>query len=209
MPDRFVYVRVALDLLAAGIALSFPALQAQRATDHPAHWCFRGSPAPVCDVFWLTEFGAAFRVADNRHLTGPLYTWELGLMSNHGANRAFGAAAFAQAGNDVFAFGVRPRARLWLSGSTSVDLAPGLVLAGTSPGPGFSGLAAINFGDVAAVTTNLMVLRPRPFETGQGARVSLFIGGRVGSALGTTAMAGTGALILAFVIGCGSGQCFD
>jgi hypothetical protein len=197
-------------VLVLAATLSPAVLPAQRDAAPPAHWCYRGRPASQCDAFVLTEFGAAFRVADNRQTTGPLYTWELGVMSNHGAKRAFGAALFAQAGNEVFAAGIRPRARVWLTGSTSLDLAPGLVLTGTSPGPGFSGLAAVNFGDIAAVTTNLMVLRPRPFETGRGARVSLFVGGRVGSGLGTTAIVGTGALILAFVIACGSGNgCFS
>jgi len=209
MPCRLACSRVALFALASGMTLSPAVLLAQRDSGPAPQWCFRGHPAPKCDFFLLTEFGAALRAADNRHVAGSLYTWELGLMSNHGAKRALGAALFAQAGNEVFAFGIRPRARVWLTESTSLDLAPGLVLTGTSPGPGFSGLVAVNFADVVAVTTNLMVLRPRPFETGQGARVSLFVGGRVGSALGTTAIAGTGALILAFVIACGSGGCFD
>jgi hypothetical protein len=179
-------------------------------TAPPAHWCYRGRPAPACDAFVLTEFGVAFRAADNRQTRGPLYTWELGAMSNYRATRALGAALFAQAGEEVFAFGIRPRARIWLTESTSLDLAPGVVLTGTSRGPGFSGLVAVNFADVAAVTADLMVLRPRPFETGQGAHVSLFVGGRVGSAVGTTAIVGTGALILAFVIACSSGTgCFS
>jgi hypothetical protein len=198
----------ALLSLVLGTTQSPAVLQTQRAIEPPTQWCYRGRPAPRCDVFLLTEFGAAFRVADNRHHTGTLYTWELGVMSNHGAKRAFGVGLFAQAGNEVFAAGIRPRARLWLSGSTSLDLAPGLVVTGTSPGPGFSGFAALNFADFAAVTTNLMVLRPRPFETGQGARVSLFVGGRLGSAPGTVAIGGSAALILAFVLACSSG-CFD
>jgi hypothetical protein len=195
--------------LVVGSTLTPAVLPAQRLAESPTQWCYRGRPAPRCDVFLLTEFGAAMRVADNRHETGPLYTWELGVMSNHGTKRAFGVGLFAQGGSDVFAAGIRPRARLWLTQWTSLDLAPGLVVTGTSPGPGFSGVAALNFADVAAVTTNLMVLRPRPFESGQGARVSLFVGGRVGSAPGTVAIGGTAALILAFVIACGSGGCFS
>ena len=174
-----------------------------------AHWCYRGHPAPRCSGFVLTEFGASFPIADNGQTRGPLYTWELGVMANRGTRHAFGAALFAQARDEVLAAGIRPRVRVWLTGSTSVDLAPGLVLTGSSPGPGFSGFASVNFADLAAVSTELMLLRPRPVDLGQGTRVSLFVGGRLGSGLGATAIAGTGALILAFLISCGSSGCFS
>jgi len=109
-------------------------------TESAAHWCFRGRPRPRCDIFWLTEFGVAAPVSSNRDQTsqGALFTWELGGMVNRGTRHAFGVAAFSQAilwgsgqtgGGAVV--GIRPRVRFWMGHTTSLDIAPGIVVLGS------------------------------------------------------------------------------
>jgi len=116
-----------------------------------AHWCFRGRPRPQCDVFWLTEFGVAAPISSNPDQTsqGALFTWEFGGMVNRGTRHAVGVAAFGQAilwGNDQTGqgagVGIRPRLRVWMGHTTSVDIAPGIVVQG-SGAPGFSGHARL------------------------------------------------------------------
>jgi hypothetical protein len=181
------------------------------ATTHRTHWCFRGRPKPACDVFWLTEFGVAARVGYNQpYESGPLFTWELGGMVNHGTRGAFGMAAFAQVGDGVGAVGIRPRLRYWITPTTSLDLAPGVVLHGSGRSPGFSGHIGLNFGDYAAVTAHVVALRPEPYDIDQRTRTFVFAGGRLGSVPGTiVGITAPIVLLIALVIACSSGGCFD
>jgi hypothetical protein len=162
-------------------------------------------------VFWLTEFGVAARAADNRpYKSGPLATWELGWMLNRGTSRAIGIAAFAQVGDGVDAVGIRPRLRFWLSPTTSLDLAPGIVVQAAGPAPGFSGHIGIGSRDIAAVTAHLVALRPNSYDDDRSTRTAVFLGGRLGSVPGTiVGVGGPVVVIIAFLIACGSGSCLD
>ena len=191
-----------------------PSLPAQEST---THWCFRGRPKPRCDVFWLTEFGVAAPISSNPTgaSRGALFTWELGGMANRGTRHAFGVAAFSQAilgGTDQTgqgaAVGIRPRLRFWTSQTISIDIAPGMVVAG-SGAPGFSGHAGVSFADYAGLTMHVVALRPERFDVDRSTRVAVFAGGRLASVPGTVVGVGGPALVLAaFLIVCGSGDCF-
>ncbi len=209
-----------LSLLALVFCATTPAMPAlaqsvaARRDSSPAspHWCFRGRPRPVCRGFWLTEFGVASRVSSGRaYESGPLFTWDVGLMGNSGGRHALGATLFAQAGEEVAGGGIRPRLRTWLNRSTSLDVAPGILLViPEHRTPGFSGSVALNFGDYAAITAHVVRIPPQLYETDQRIRTSAFVGGRLGSAPG--AVTGVGfpvVVIVALMIACGNGQCFD
>jgi len=186
-------------------------------TESTTHWCFRGRPKPQCDVFWLTEFGVAAPISFNPNGVsgGALFTWELGGMVNRGTRHAFGVAAFSQAilwGSDQTgqgaAVGIRPRLRFWTSQTTSIDIAPGIVVAG-SGAPGFSGHAGLNFADYAGLTMHVVALRPEQFDVDRSTRVAVFAGGRLASIPGTIlGVGGPLAVGAAFLIACGSGSCF-
>ena len=186
-------------------------------TESTTHWCFRGRPKPQCDLFWLTEFGVAAPISSNPNgaSRGALFTWELGGMVNRGTRHALGVAAFSQAilwGSDQVgegaAVGVRPRLRLWTSNTTSIDIAPGIVVAG-SGAPGFSGHAGLNFADYAGLTMHVVALRPDQFDVDRGTRVAVFAGGRLASVPGTiVGVGGPLAVGAAFLMVCGSGSCF-
>src|SRR5882762_3174050 len=187
-------------------------------TESTTHWCFRGRPKPRCDVFWVTEFGVAAPISSNPNgaSRGALFTWELGGMVNRGTRHAFGVAAFSQAilgGTDQTgqgaAVGIRPRLRFWMSQTTSIDIAPGIVVAG-SGAPGFSGHAGLSFADYAGLSMHVVALRPDQFDVDRSMRVAVFAGGRLASAPGTiVGVGGPVAVLAAFLIACGSGSCFD
>jgi hypothetical protein len=191
-----------------------PVLPAQEQSVSPTHWCFRGRPKPQCDVFWLTEFGAAAPISSNSAgaSQGALFTWELGGMVNRGTRHAFGVAAFSQAilwGSDQngAAVGVRPRLRFWMGHTTSIDIAPGIVVAG-SGAPGFSGHAGLSFADYAGLTMHVVALRPDQFDVDRSTRVAVFAGGRLASVPGTVVgVGGPAAVLVGFLIVCGSGNC--
>jgi hypothetical protein len=181
------------------------------------HWCFRGRPKPRCDVFWLTEFGVAAPISSNPNgaSRGSLFTWELGGMVNRGTRHALGVAAFSQAVlwgsgqvGDGAAVGIRPRVRFWTSNTTSIDIAPGIVVAG-SGAPGFSGHAGLNLADYAGLTMHVVALRPDQFDVDQSTRVAVFAGGRLASAPGTiVGIGGPLAVAAALLIACSSSNCF-
>jgi hypothetical protein len=188
-----------------------PALPAQEAT---THWCFRGRPKPRCDVFWLTEFGVAAPISSNPNgaSRGALFTWELGGMANRGARHAFGVAAFSQAilgGSDSegAAVGIRPRLRFWMSHTTSIDIAPGVLVVG-SGAPGFSGHAGVNFADYAGLTMHVVAQRSDQFDVNRSTRVAIFAGGRLASVPGTVVgVGGPAAVLAALLIVCAAGDC--
>ena len=121
--------------------------------------CFRGRPLPVCDHYWLTEFGVAATIRnEDGYQRGPLFTWELGGMKNVSEKNAFGAAVFAEAGPSN-GLGLRPRYRRWLGGGRSVEFAPGVRLLSEESGKSFSGHVALNFSDYAAVSLHVVSIR--------------------------------------------------
>ena len=173
--------------------LAFPSLLAQSPSGQPAvatadkkiHWCWRGRPKPTCDVFWLTEFSAALPVP---YEGGSLYTGEVGSMMNRGKRLAFGVAGFFQGigGAGEGGIGIRPRLRWWMSPDISVDVAPGIVWHGSGTRPGFSGHAALNVGDVFALTAHVVERVPSlPYYEYEGeTRGGVFLGVRAGYAVG-------------------------
>jgi hypothetical protein len=173
-----IYISAACAIVPSAVLLAqSPSTSPSVAAGHKSHWCFRGRPKPTCDNFWLTELGFAKRVTSD---SAPLYTWELGWMVNRGTRRALGVGVFFQV-EDETEFGIRPRLRLWMSRAISVDLAPGVILFGSGAGVGFSGHVELNFGDYAAVTAHVV---SRPYARAPSAQNGVFVGGRVGSALG-------------------------
>jgi hypothetical protein len=164
-------------------------------------------------VFWLTEFGVAARVAENRiSEVGALLTWELGWMVNRGAKSAFGVAAFAELGAlEVGVVGIRPRLRIWLSGSTSLDIAPGVgLLRSESPAKSFSGHVALNLADYSAVTAHVVVLPSGARNYYRTPHVAVFAGGRLGSTAGSVVgIALPVAYVILLAIACGGGGCWD
>ena len=157
-----------------------PSVPPAVATAHKTHWCFRGRPKPACDVFWLTEFGAALAVP---YGPGSLYTGELGWMMNRGKRLAFGVAGFVESNSEIHdgGIGIRPRLRWWITPDISVDVAPGIMHRSRyfdeGPRSNFSGHVGLNFGDYAALTAHVVARR-------DGGGPDVFVGGRVGSALG-------------------------
>jgi hypothetical protein len=186
---------------------------------HGTHTCFRSRPLPACDAFWLTEFGIGLRMASatSPYPSGTLFTWELGWMKNRGPWSAGGAAVFLgvpDQGGGGAAIGIRPRLRRWLSATTSLDIAPGVVL--VHPGsvnyaPAFSGHADLNLSDWCAVTTHVQVgSQLDPTATVSRTSVSWFAGGRLGAVPGAvTAVAVPLVAIIALVIVCSGGHCFE
>ena len=102
----------------------------------------------------------------------------------------------------------RPRLRFWTSQTISIDIAPGIIVAG-SGAPGFSGHAGVSFADYAGLTMHVVALRPEQFDVDRSTRVAVFAGGRLASVPGTVVgVGGPAAVLAAFLIVCGSGDCF-
>lgn len=162
------------------LAQSPSTLPAVAAAHRKIHWCFRGRPKPACDVYWITEFGAAASVP---YGAGSLYTGELGWMMNRGKGLAFGVAGFLESNLETHdgGIGIRPRLRWWLTPEISVDVAPGVVhhsrYFDEGPGSTFSGHVGLNFGDYAALTAHVVTRQG-------GGGPDVFVGGRVGVPFG-------------------------
>lgn len=157
-----------------------PSTSPSVAAAHKTHWCFRGRPKPACDVFLLTEFGAALAVP---YGPGSLYTGELGWMMNRGKRLAFGVASFLESNSETHdgGIGIRPRLRWWITPDISVDVAPGIVHRSRYFDEGshsdFSGHVGLNFGDYTALTAHVVARHG-------GGGPDVFVGGRAGSAFG-------------------------
>jgi hypothetical protein len=173
---------------ATRIMLLVLALVAATSLDLQAQMCFSGRPLPKCKAFMLTEFGYSRRLNDSHRdvYSGRWYlTAELGAMVNRGYRSALGAALFFGAEDDGSRWGLRPRYRRWLSGTISLDVAPGILFAGTDnrfqPSfPGFSGQLSLGVGDLVGVTTQLEII---PSDA-LGTRTEWFVGVRGGSGIG-------------------------
>jgi hypothetical protein len=133
-------------------------------------------------------------------------------MANRGTRHAFGVAAFSQAilgGSDSegAAVGIRPRLRFWMSHTTSIDIAPGVLVVG-SGAPGFSGHAGVNFADYAGLTMHVVAQRSDQFDVNRSTRVAIFAGGRLASVPGTVVgVGGPAAVLAALLIVCAAGDC--
>lgn len=131
---------------------------------------FRGGPKEVCSSFLLTEFSWMWRVGG----TGPTSSDErfygsldLGWAKNVGSAYAVGATAFLGGDNSREHLGVRARVRRWLAPNLSLDLAPGLILAGeeehsaTLLQPGFIAQASLMADDRLGIVGQVFTSRAR------------------------------------------------
>lgn len=196
--------------LLAALALAAPAyLRAQArhpavAADRPQTLCFGAHPLPRCRAFTLTEFGYSRRMNDShRERTGSYhyyFTAQVGAMVNRGSRSALGGTIFFGGEDDGSRWGLRPRYRRWLTKTMAVDLAPGIVFAGSNDRfepryPGFSGEAGLAVQDLLALTAEFEVI---PSHT-HGTRTEWFAGVRGGSGLGVVGGLGTVVLLAILV----------
>ena len=163
--------------------------------------CFRGRPLPTCRTFWITEAGYSYRLTGQSR-DHSYATWEVGLMRNLSVRTALGATLFAGFDGDL-RWALKGRFRRWVSSSTSLEVAPGVLLTGCEGNcPGFTGHLAVNFEDRFAFTSHVEVLNRRGFGAFPGrSSVAWYIGVKLGSqpgviATGVEAVALVGVLVL-------------
>lgn len=177
-----------------------------------AQTCFNSRPLPRCRSFWITEVGLSARLDSHLDTEGGSVTVELGYMVNAGARSAFGISGFFRGGEPVGGVGIRPRYRLWLGKSISLDVAPGIVLKSTSGGQftlksgGFSGQLALNIapgiglvGQVDQVRLDSTAFQ-NTFPDGKTTDVAWYAGGRLSGGAGVAgilAFLALGALVAA------------
>lgn len=105
--------------------------------------CWRGRPAPVCDSFFLTEFGVArVLTSSTTHFDidygqaggvvhnsepdfGNRFQFTIGPMFNRGPRRAIGGTVSFSAVQNGFRAAVEGRHRWWGPAGTSLDLSTG------------------------------------------------------------------------------------
>jgi hypothetical protein len=134
-----------------------------------AQTCFRGRPRPRCAGFVVLEFTGAVRLNEKAGRTDQnaafLY-WSGGYLQTVGARDAVGAAFKLTADSDGHRYGPVVRYRRWLSGNTSIDVAPGFFVGGQD---NFSSLkfpsptadVAFNYGDRVGLALGVDALRQR------------------------------------------------
>jgi hypothetical protein len=192
--------RVSLILRTIAVA-SFVALS--RPTDGLAQFCFRGRPLPECKSQALTEFMLGARFAEAQPLAENLLvaSAELGGLVNATSRSSFGGTILAGFNGGGTRLGIKARYRRRITGSTALDLAPGILVAGATSSsiagfraPGFTGHVGLAWKDWAALTLQFEVVRfvddgdlGGPLRT----NASLAAGGRLGS------YAGAGAAVVA------------
>jgi hypothetical protein len=170
---------------------------------------FRGGDNSLCSSFLITELSVLVPVTDDAGRgseQSTFYCGDLGWIKNVGSRSALGASAFWETGSSVNRGGVRVRCRRWLGHQTSVEVSPGIVVAGDGPfqGPGFVGQAAFNAGDLMSLVVEAEVDRfSWPNSWNQPSRkatdASLRVGVRGGSFVGVAA-----GVILGLVAGAAS-----
>ena len=122
--------------------------------------CWRGHPYPECRSFLVTEVGISYPWGNTpTYDGGAVIAGDLGWMKNISERAAVGGTAHARLGEDYARAGVRARYRRWLGRSTSVDLSPGIIVLNKDETyntdylpPGFVGGAALNLGDLFALS---------------------------------------------------------
>jgi hypothetical protein len=156
--------------------------------------CFRGAPQARCEKFVLTEFGVGFGPVASDRRPPANAVWEVGAMRNFHPSRAAGATVFIVYDEDSrLLLGLKPRFRHWVSKRTSLDVAPGILIANLSEGmevsmPGFSGHVALTTGDLLSLFAQAEVLHipgtPQSSPELVGTRSAFFLGVRTGSYIG-------------------------
>jgi len=168
---------------------------------HPAagQTCFRGRPRPGCSGFLVLEFTGAVRLNDKPSQTDQnagFFIWSGGYLQNVGSQDAVGAAFKLTADSDGHRYGPVVRYRRWLSGSSSIDFAPGLFVGGQD---NFIGLrfpsptadVALNYGDRVGLALGVDALR----QADGGTQWQGHAGLRFGTWLAPIATVGLGLLI--------------
>jgi hypothetical protein len=179
------------------VLLAVGALSATAAVPAAAQSCFRGGPEPRCASFWIAEAGLSFGprrqiVSPRGPSTGHLLTWEIGWMRNAGANLALGGSTFLEGDGIRMAgwrAGVKARYRRWLGPDRSLDIEPGVVVAGeenfSRQVPGALIVVGYNLGDVTSITLQVEALQ---YEN-QSIQTAGYVGVRLGSFAGLAAAA--------------------
>ncbi len=151
----------------------------------PPSWVafrLRGGPRAKCRSYALTEISALWRITGRNRLdgqTGTYYAADWGFATNVGKSYSVGGTLFLGADESRQDFGLRARARYWLSPRATLDLAPGIVLAtsqvgGDTPGlPGVVGQVGLTLDDRFGITLQILRTRHRasfdPWLGGSGA----------------------------------------
>jgi len=134
-----------------------------------AQTCFRGKRIDSCRTFLITEFGYASRLNQAPDVTKKnfLFIWKLGLMANLNEQSALGGALHLSADDNGTRLAIQARWRRWFGTAGSLEVAPGLILAGSDNHfdlslPGFSGEVALNAADLFGVFLMVEVIKMEP-----------------------------------------------
>lgn len=174
----------------------FPAIVLLLVAETAAAGCgkfCRGSPLDSCRSFWvlestyLTRSGESeFRGVDGRFQLGL----ELGHLKNISSKSSIGGSLYLSLVNEEL-FGVKGRYRYWFNHRFSLDISPGILVAGSTDKaditfPGFVGSVTLNYKDWVGVTLQLQALRYQSRDDLLGAayagtETDVYIGTRFGS----------------------------
>jgi hypothetical protein len=181
--------------------------------------CFGGRPLPACSSFWITEASYGFRLTangDQYSTRFPDYTasLEAGWMKNLSERFALGGTASAHL-VDGFKFGIRARGRYWVTPKVSLDLAPGLLVAGTPGSPRFTMDASLMYRDRIGFTVQSFVLSSATYRQNGtysvGNRLVMYPAVKLGSKLGIAGAIGDAVALVvaigAFAIICSNNGC--
>ena len=179
----------ALLIVAAALAAAAPA---------EAQHCFRPRPLPACKSFFITEYSVGGTIGSGARAGDLYFSGELGWMSNVAKRSAIGGSLQYYGlgdGNGGMRHGFKSRYRRWLTETTSVDFAAGLLWGERVRAPGFTGHAAVNFGSLGVgiqveaftgyVFPSKRLIRPVDDPTSSG--VDWYLMGRLGSKDGVVA----------------------
>jgi hypothetical protein len=122
----------------------------------------RGRPSPERKGYPVLQAGTLFKLNRDDVLdeeSGGIVALDLGGMANVGRRTALGGSIYLGLDPDQSRFGVKLRARRWLSRSLGLDLAPGIIVNGDQRDkgrlysyPGFVGELGLSLGDRVAIT---------------------------------------------------------
>lgn len=133
----------------------------------PKRISFRPRPKSECDLFWITETSAMYRLVGASRLReepGFFFSGELGLMKNRTENTAMGGTLYFGITSDIYRFGIKGRYRHWLGQRAFLDFAPGLILGGGDSKselnlPGLAGHLGIGFSDWVHLASQVEIMR--------------------------------------------------
>ena len=191
----------------------------------PRAGCFQPRPLPACGSYWVLEMAALLHLggtaetfqaapegpAESIRAYGPHLSWELGYMANVGGRTALGGTLLLGVGGPAERVGAKLRYRRWLGGSSSVEVAPGVLYARVDgfsqrPGYGFTGDVRLGPDDRYAFVLRYEHLRTERLGTADGLYGGASLNGKP-ALYGTAAAAVVGAAyVLLFWLGTASGD---